>query len=83
MSVGDTVTYTCTSVLGTAIIEWLDTANGNAVLITLSGVTELDLVLNRISQSMDGRVYMCRVTVEGSPTTRDLTVAIEGEPTNK
>ena len=80
MTVGDTVTYTCTSVLGPATIEWLDADNGNTMLEMDSGVTELALALGPVSQSMNGRRYRCTVTVGGTFSTI-VTLEIEGEPT--
>ena len=80
--VGDTVTYTCTSVLGPATIEWQDVDNGNMVLEMASGVMELVLVLDRVSQSMNGRRYRCRVMMDTGTIVDTVTLTIEGESTN-
>ena len=76
---GDTVTYTCTSVLGPATIEWLDIDNENMMLEMDSDVMELALVLGPVSQSMNGRRYRCAVTVGGTSSTT-VTLVIQGEP---
>ena len=81
VTVGDTVTYTCTSLLGTATIEWQDVDNGNMMLEMASGVTELTLVLGPVSQNMDGNRYRCSVSI-GTPIFSVVTLTIEGEPTN-
>ena len=61
------------------MIEWLDVENGNAVLETGSDVTQVDLELSQVAQNMDGRMYRCRVTRDGSSVTRDVAVTIQGE----
>ena len=81
VTVGDTVAYTCTSLVGTATIEWQDVDNGNTVLEMASGVTELPLVLGPVSQNMDGNRYRCSVSI-GTPIFGVVTLTIEGEPTN-
>ena len=82
MTVGDTVTYTCISVLGPATIEWQDADNANMMLEMASGVTELALVRGPVSQSMNGRMYRCSVMTDGGITLETVTLEIEGEPTN-
>ena len=83
MTVGDTVTFTCTSLLDPAMIQWEDIGNGDIVLETTSGVqTELALELGPVSQSMDDRRYRCRVVIDGGTILDTVTLTIEGEPTN-
>ena len=81
VTVGNTVTYTCTSLIGTATIEWQNSSNGNMMLEMASGVTELPLVLESVSQNMDGNRYRCSVSI-GTPIFVVVTLTIEGEPTN-
>ena len=83
MTVGDTVTFTCISVLGPARIQWEDRDNGDVALEMTSGMqTELALERGPVSQSMDGRLYRCRVVIDGSTILDTVTLTIEGEPTN-
>ena len=81
MTVGESATFTCTSLLGIAErIEWflVDGASETQQMMN-TGQVALDLVLNPVSQSMDGRVYRCRVTIGGSDMDRDVTVTVQGE----
>ena len=81
-TVGDTATFTCTSLLGQAnMIEWLlvDGTSETAV-DTRNDQATLDLVFNPVSESMNGRVYRCRVTIGGGTVDQDVTVTVEGEP---
>ena len=83
VTVGDTVTFTCTSLLGPAMIQWEDRDNGDMVLeMTLGMQTELALELGPVSQSMNGRRCRCRVQLENSTILETVTLTIEGEPTN-
>ena len=83
VTVGDTVTFTCTSALGPAMIQWEDRDNGDMILEMTSGMqTELALELGPVSQSMDGRRYRCRVVFNGDTILDTVTLTIEGEPTN-
>ena len=45
-----------------------------------SGQTSLDLVFDPVSESMNGAVYRCRVTIGGTTVDQDVTVTVEGEP---
>ena len=83
VTVGNTVTFTCTSVLGPAMIQWEDVDNGDMILGMTSGMqTELAVELGPVSQSMDGRRYRCRVVFAGSTILETVALPIEGEPTN-
>ena len=83
VTVGDTVTFTCTSVLGPAMIQWEDRDNGDVVLEMTSGMqTELALEIGPVSQSMNGRRCRCRVQLDSSTILETVTLTIEGEPTN-
>ena len=79
MTVGNTVNYTCTSLLGTATFEWQDADNGDTVLEMASNVTKLVLVLDRVSQSMNGRRYRCTATIMDVIKSATVTVTTEGE----
>ena len=81
---GDSATFTCTSLLGTAnTIEWL-LVGGSSVGMN-SGETSLELVFNPVSESMNGAVYRCRVTIGGTTVDQDVTVTVQGMfwPPNK
>ena len=83
VTVGNTVTFTCTSVLGPAMIQWEDRNNGDVVLEMTSVVqTELALELGPVSLSMNGGRYRCRVQLDSSTILETVTLTIEGEPTN-
>ena len=45
-----------------------------------TGQTTLDLVLDPVSESTDGRVYRCRVTIGDGPVDRDVTLSVQGKP---
>ena len=65
------------------MIQWEDRDNGDMVLEMTSGMQrELALELGPVSQSMDGRLYRCRVVIDGSTILDTVTLTIEGEPTN-
>ena len=82
VTVGDTVTFTCTSLLGPAMIQWEDIGNGDVVLETTSGMQmELALELGPVSQSMNGRRCRCRVVIDGGTILETVTLTIESEPT--
>ena len=78
LTVGDTATFTCTSLLGQAdTIEWL--LVGGSSEETNSGQTTLNLVLDPVSESMNGAVYRCRVTIGGATVDQDVPVTVQGE----
>ena len=64
------------------MIEWSNVGSGDMVLEMDSGVTELTLVVDRISQSMNDRMYRCRVIMGNSTISNTVALTIEGEPTN-
>ena len=78
VTMGDTVTFTCTSLLGPAMIQWEDRDNEDMVLemtsedmvleMTSGMQTELALELGPVSQSMNGGRYIVFVVAE-SPFT--------------
>ena len=81
MTVGESATFTCTSLLGMAdMIQWflVDGTSETQQRMNM-GQEALDLVLNPVSQSMDGNMYRCRVTIGGSDMDRDVTVTVQGE----
>ena len=76
-TVGGTATFTCTSLLGQAdTIEWLLV---DVIVEMNSAQATLDLVLDPVSESMNGGVYRCRVTIGGATVDRDITVTVQGE----
>ena len=76
---GGTATFTCTSLLGQAdTIEWLLVGTETSVVMN-SGQATLDLVLDPVSESMNGGVYRCRVTIGGATVDLDITVTVQGE----
>ena len=78
---GGTATFTCTSLLGQAdTIEWLLVDGTETSVVMNSGQATLDLVLDPVSESMNGGVYRCRVTIGGATVDRDITVTVQGEP---
>ena len=79
-TVGGTAIFTCTSLLGQAdMIEWLLVDGTETSEEMNSGQSTLDLVLDPVSESMDGGVYRCRVTIGGASVDRDITVTVQGE----
>ena len=40
----------------------------------------LNLVLDPVSQSMDGNIYRCRVTNNGDAMNEDVTISVQGKP---
>ena len=44
------------------------------------GEEALILVLNPVSQSMDGSMYRCRVTNDGDFMDGDVTISVQGKP---
>ena len=77
---GGTATFTCTSLLGQAdTIEWLLVDGTVTSVVMNSGQSTLDLVLDPVSESMNGGVYRCRVTVSGASVDQDITVTVQGE----
>ena len=81
---GDTATFTCTSLLGQAgTIEWL-LVGGSSVGMN-SAEASLELVFNPVSESMNGAVYTCRVTIDGETVDQNVTVTVQGMfwPPNK
>ena len=77
---GGTATFTCTSLLGQAdTIEWLLVDGTETSVVMNSGQSTLDLVLDPVSESMNGGVYRCRVTIGGATVDRDITVTVQGE----
>ena len=80
LTVGDTATITCTSLLGQAdTIEWLLVDGPEMLQETNSGQAALELVLDPVSESMNGSVYRCRVIIGGATVDQDVTVTIQGE----
>ena len=81
LPLGDAATFTCTSLLGPAdMIEWLLVDGTSEMSEEMdSGQTSLDLVLDPVSESMNGRVYRCRVTIGGATVDQDVTVMVQGE----
>ena len=64
---GGTATFTCTSLLGQAdTIEWLLVDGTETSLVINSGQTTLALVLDPVSESLNGGMYRCRVTISGA-----------------
>ena len=79
-TVGGTATFTCTSLLGQAdMIEWLLVDGTETSVDMNSGQSTLDLVLDPVSESMNGGVYRCRVTISGATVNQDITVTVQGE----
>ena len=77
---GGTATFTCTSLLGQAdTIEWLLVDGTETSVVMNSGQSTLDLVLDPVSESMNGGVYRCRVTIGGATVDQDITVTVQGE----
>ena len=77
---GDTATFTCTSLLGQAdTIEWFIVDGSEMSAGMNSGQTSLELALGPVSESMNGRVYRCRVTISGATVDQDVTVTVQGE----
>ena len=75
---GDRTTFTCNSLLGQAdTIEWL---LSETVVETINDQTTLDLVFDPVSESMNNRVYRCRVTIGGESVDQNVTVMVQGEP---
>ena len=81
MTVGESATFTCTSLLGIAdMIQWFLVDGGSETQQEMNtGQTTLDLVLDPVSQSMGGNMYRCKVTIGGGPVDRDVTVTVQGE----
>ena len=76
---GGTATFTCTSLLGQAdTIEWLLVDGTETSVVMNSGQSTLDLVLDPVSESMNGGVYRCRVTISGATVNQDITVTVQG-----
>ena len=77
---GGTATFTCTSLLGQAdTIEWLLVDGTETSVVLNSGQSTLALVLDPVSESMNGGVYRCRVTIGGATVVQDITVIVQGE----
>ena len=77
---GGTATFTCTFLLGQAdTIEWLLVDGTETSVVMNSGQNTLDLVLDPVSESMNGGVYRCRVTISGATVDQDITVTVQGE----
>ena len=77
---GGTATFSCTSLLGQAdTIEWLLVDGTETSVEMNSGQSTLDLVLDPVSESMNGGVYRCRVTIGGATVDQDITVTVQGE----
>ena len=82
LTVGESATFTCTSLMGMAdMIQWFLVDGGSETQQVMNmGQAALDLVLNSVSQSMDGRVYKCRVTIGGDAMDGDVTISVQGKP---
>ena len=79
-TVGGTATFSCTSLPGQAdTIEWLLVDGTETSVVMNSGQATLDLVLDPVSESMNGGVYRCRVTIGGATVDQDITVTVQGE----
>ena len=61
------------------MIEWLLVDGTETSVEMNSGQATLDLVLDPVSESMNGGVYRCRVTIGGTTVVRDITVTVQGE----
>ena len=81
VTVGESATFTCTSLLGMAErIEWFLVDGASETLQVMNtGEATLDLVLDPVSESTGGNMYRCRVTIGGSDMDRDVTVTVQGE----
>ena len=82
LTVGESATFTCTSLLGAAdMIQWFLVDGGSETQQRMNtGQEALDLVLNPVSQSMDGNTYRCRVTNGGDAMEGDVTISVQGKP---
>ena len=49
------------------------------VVETINDQTTLHLVFDPVSESMNGAVYRCRVTIGGVTMDQDVTVTVQGE----
>ena len=71
-------TIQCTTDFTNIRIEWV--FNGMVMESDTTGAIELNLVLDSVNQSYNGRVYSCIVTVVGGDTNSDMfTVITQGE----
>ena len=61
------------------MIEWLLVDGTETSVVMNSGQATLDLVLDPVSESMNGGVYRCRVTIGGATVDWDITVTVQGE----
>ena len=76
---GGTAAFTCTSMLGQAdTMEWLLVDGTETSVEMNSGQATLELVLDPVSESMNGGVYRCRVTISGATVVQDITVTVQG-----
>ena len=82
LTVGESATFTCTSLLGPAdMIQWFLVDGASETPREMNfGQQPLNLVLNPVSQSMDGNMYRCRVTNGGVPVDEDITISVQGKP---
>ena len=81
LTVGESATFTCTSLLGMAdMIQWflVDGASETQQRMNM-GQEALDLVLDPVSQSMDGNIYRCRVANGGDAMDGDVTISVQGK----
>ena len=82
LTVGESATFTCTSLLGMAdMIQWfLVDGTSETLQVMNTGQEALDLLLNPVSQSMDGNIYRCRITTGGDAMDGDVTISVQGKP---
>lgn len=73
-NVGDIVAITCSFDLNVTSIEWVY----NSEVVVSSTASQLDLTFSPVNDTVDNRVYTCRVTTPYGEQEENITIRVQG-----
>ena len=76
LSVGDSGSVTCTSIIPVDTMEWLDSAG--KTIVTEADISELNLTFTPVNTSINNEMYTCRANKSGS-VNKTFTVLVSGK----